>query len=398
MAPKEGHLASPDVIIVGTGLAGAATAWHLSKDYRVLLLEKADAPGQEASAQNAGMIRRLGEDPCERSLAFRTFDFLDNPPSTFPSGTSRKTGAVIGLARDPHHLTDAAAHLLAAGIPIEPCDRPASLAPCMAGSPISTAWHMPDERVVNPALLLEGFLQGAQNNQATIQTRCRVERILVEKGRVKGVKTSQGRIYSGSMVLAAGAWSASLAGTAGLKRPLIALRRGIFQSTAHPLSTIEHPWCWIDDVGVYVRPQEGKWLFSPCDEIPETPPPLKGSRGTTHPRHLSLVLGKLQRYLPTLRDLRVERGWTGLRTFAPDRRPLLGKDPAIEGLWWAAGLGGFGVTCSYGVGEAIARWMQNRSTPWINPASVCPGRAQASRFLVRSQGDLHQGKLTHTHI
>ncbi|MEC9029406.1 MAG: FAD-binding oxidoreductase, partial [Cyanobacteriota bacterium] len=312
--------------------------------------------------------------------------------------TSRRTGAIIGLARDPHHLTDAAAHLQAAGIPIESCDRPGSLAPCMSESPIATAWHMPQERVVSPALLLEGFLNDAKQHQASLQTRCSVQRIITESGRAIGVDTNHGPLYADSTVLAAGAWSASLASTAGLKRPLTALRRGIFQSTAHPLSTSEHPWCWIDDVGVYVRPQDGTWLFSPCDEIPDRPSPQTDSTGETQPGHLSLVQEKLQHYLPALSGLLPARGWTGLRTFAPDRRPLLGKDPDLQGLWWAAGLGGFGVTCSYGVGEAISCWMQNRPTPWLDPGSVCPGRPQASRFLVRPVGDLHRGKLEPAHI
>jgi len=257
---------------------------------------------------------------------------------------------------------------------------------------------MPQERVVDPALLLEGFLTGATQNRASLKTGCQVQRLIVESGRVIGVDTDHGAIYAGSTVLAAGAWSGSLAGTAGLKRPLTALRRGAFQSTAHPLSTSEHPWCWIDDVGVYVRPQAGTWLFSPCDEIPETPSPHEDSTGKTQPIHFSLVRAKLQHYLPALADLTPQRGWTGLRTFAPDRRPLLGEDPDIQGLWWAAGLGGFGVTCSYGVGEAISCWMLNRPTPWLDPLSVCPGRPQASRFLIRPQGDLHRGKLTASHI
>ena len=83
-----------------------------------------------------------------------------------------------------------------------------------------------------------------------------------------------------------------------------------------------------------------------------------------------------------LHNLRFTGGWTGLRTFAPDRRPFLGADPELDGLWWAAGLGGFGVTCSLGIGEALGAWMRGEDVPWLRPQGVSPGRALLSRWPV----------------
>ena len=58
-----------DVVVVGAGLAGLSVAWHLAAEMRVLVLEQGEQPGAEATAQNAGMVRRMGEDPCERALS-----------------------------------------------------------------------------------------------------------------------------------------------------------------------------------------------------------------------------------------------------------------------------------------------------------------------------------------
>ena len=64
-----------DVVVVGAGLAGCAVAWHAGG--RVLVLDQADRPGAEASSQNAGLVRRLGEDPFERALAMHGTPFVN---------------------------------------------------------------------------------------------------------------------------------------------------------------------------------------------------------------------------------------------------------------------------------------------------------------------------------
>jgi len=109
--------------------------------------------------------------------------------------------------------------------------------------------------------------------------------------------------------------------------------------------------------------------------------------------HRALAHDKLDRWMPALSDLRFTTGWTGLRTFAPDRRPFLGADGELAGLWWAAGLGGFGVTCSIAVGEALAAWMRGKAVDWLRPQGVSPSRALLSRWPVRTDGDVHGSTL-----
>ena len=387
-------MAHADVVIVGAGLAGCSVAWHLAPHARVLLLEQAEQPGAEASSQNAGMIRRLGEDPYERALALRTHAWLEDPGEDWADlAVSRVTGAVLALAHDRYHLHDAAAHLRALGVAIESTDRPAEVAPALTGSPVPFAWVMPEERVADAHAVLTGFLRGLRRHGGEVRPRTEVVGLLVQGGRVAGVQTAAGPIPAGRVVLAAGAWSAALARTAGLRRPLIPVRRTLLQTAPHSLSAPDHPWTWVDDVGIYVRPETGGWLCSPCDEAVEPPPPGPGSRGPVEPEPRALAADKLERWLPAVADIRFTGGWTGLRTFAPDRRPFLGADPDLEGLWWAAGLGGFGVTCSYATGEVVAAWMRGQTVPWMHAPSVSPGRPLPTRWALRPTGSLDATRL-----
>ena len=381
---------SPDVIVVGAGLAGLSVAWHLAPRLRVLVLEQAAAPGSEASAQNAGMVRRLGEDPYERALALRSVERLDSLDWADPP--ARRTGAVLGLGRDPHHLTDAVAHLRARGVAVERLDRPAEVAPALAGSPLKRAWYLPDERVADAWALISGFRAGLRDHGGVLRCGASVGRLLTHGDRVVGVETDQGAIHAGAVVLAAGAWSARLAQTVGLDRPLMPLRRTLLHSAPHPLSSPSHPWVWVDDVGIYARPEGEGWLVSGCDEAVDWPSG-PGSRGPVGAEHRALAADKLARWMPPLAGARLATGWSGLRTFAPDRRPVLGPEAARPGLWWAAGLGGFGVTCGLAAGEAVAAWLVGEAVPWLPQRGVAPDRPLFRRWAVRPQGDLHHTAL-----
>ena len=113
-----------DVVVVGAGLAGASVAWHLAGELGVLLLEKGPQPGAEATAQNAGMVRRMSDDAIERALAMRSWDFFQAPGDDWAATPpSRKVGAFLGAIHEPHELYDAAAYLRSAGVRVEACDR-----------------------------------------------------------------------------------------------------------------------------------------------------------------------------------------------------------------------------------------------------------------------------------
>jgi len=383
-------VSAPDVIVIGGGLAGCSVAWHLASTHRVLLLEQGDHPGGEATAQNAGMLRTMGEDPTERALALRTQAWMEGPPcQDFPEPVSTRTGAVLALACDPDHLSDAVAHLRARGEVLEDLAKPAEVAPILAGAPLARAWYQPTARIVDPHALNQGFLAGLRRMGG--QVRAGVQAVDIASGRVTLASGEQ--LCAEHVVLATGAWSAQLCARMGIRRSFVPIRRALMHSGPHPLYSPEHPWTWIDDVGVYVRPESGGWLMSACDERPDYPSPGPGSQGPVPEGTRALLSDKLQRYLPALAQARPAGGWTGLRTFAPDRRPALGPDPERPGLWWAAGLGGFGVSCSVGVGQAISSWIRGETTAWLHAGSVNPGRAHPSRWLIRPDGDLRHAKL-----
>ena len=144
-----GALTTPDVLVVGAGLAGCSVAWHLAPRARVLVLEQGVQPGAEASAQNAGMVRRLGEDPYERALALRTVARLDHLGPAFPAPPSRVVGAVWPSPTIRATSTTPWPTCATPGFGSRPSIRQSSLPPCAAapsarpGACLTSGWPTP---------------------------------------------------------------------------------------------------------------------------------------------------------------------------------------------------------------------------------------------------------------
>lgn len=377
-----------DVIVVGAGLAGLATAWHLRRYARVLVVDRAPAPATESSDHSAAIVRRTGEDPVERTLVLRTVEWLADPGDDWDGRPpSRVVGAVLAVASDPSLVHDAIAHVRARGVRAERCDRPAEIAPVLAGSPVRGAWWIPDERVADPPALAAGFLRGLREAGGEVRCGVTVTSLAVREGRVAGVETDRGFLAAGHVVVAAGAWARALAATAGLDRPLHPLRRTIHRTAPDPRADRAQPWAWIDDVGLYARPDGGAWLVCGCDEALDVAAG-PGSRRDATAAARAHTAAKIARFMPALASVPLASGWSGLRTFAPDRRPLLGPDGELPGLSWCAGLGGFGVGGSYGAGEAVAAWFRGESVGWLKPGPVAPHRPPLARWPIRPDGDV----------
>ena len=228
----------------------------------------------------------------------------------------------------------------------------------------------PDEGVVDIHALLTRFLAGARAGGFQLRTRCAADELILAGGRVAGVRTALGDIRADAVVDASGAWAGRL-GRETKPLPLRALRRHLFVTggTGAPLEGA--PYAWVEDAGFYFRPEGDGLLFSPCDEteMPPGDPP-------TDPSAAELLAAKLERHAPSFSELPLRRGWACLRTFAADRRPFIGWDASVPGLFHVSGLGGFGMGSSAAIGELAATLLQGREPDWIDPARVAPTRLE----------------------
>jgi len=321
-----------EVVVVGAGLAGAATAYHLARRgvTDVVLLEQEATPGVHSSGRNACFIREHADEPVWRDL----------------------TRAGAGVLRRGELAPFAATGSLLIGLGDEDVSK---RVPTACGR----ALWCPDDGVIDVAALLAAYLEGRD-----VRFACRLDSFERE-GDALRLETTTGTLLARRLVNAAGPW----AGRVG-DLPLEPLNRHVFVTAPMPHVDPRWPFVWDVPHGLYFRPESGGLLLSPCDEIPGEPGVYDED-----PAALETLAERVERLQPGLGDLRVAHRWVGQRTFASDRAPVVGFDPREPRLFHVAGLGGHGVTASWSVGALAAALLagDEPSRPDLAPARLLRG-------------------------
>ncbi|HET7293772.1 MAG TPA: FAD-binding oxidoreductase [Vicinamibacteria bacterium] len=346
-----------EVVVVGSGFAGAATAYHLTRlgVRNVVLVEQEDLPGRHASARNAAMARTTAVPPSIAPLAAEGLRFFAEPPADLGCGPLLRSCGMLVLAsgRQAADLREALPRSWLAP------DDVARLVPVTSGGRFDGAVWGPRDGVVDIALLLARLLAAARARGARLLTGERAVAINIERGRVTGVVTGRGTIEARWVVNAAGAWAGGVASLAhAAPVPLRPCRRHLFATAALPWVKPTWPIVWDVTHGFYFRPEPPGLLLSPCDETEHAP-----GLPSTDPAAAEELATKLERFMPVVSGVEILASWAGLRTLGPDGCFVLGRDPEVDGFVWCAGLGGHGMTTCPSVGRIAAEAVLGRPAP-----------------------------------
>jgi D-arginine dehydrogenase len=339
------------VIVIGGGVAGLSAAALLAPHRPVVLLEREALLASHASGNNAAIHRPLEHDVFSAQLALRSRELLDE---LIGPEVLSKTGLIL-LSRDGEAVRALAAIAVEAGVAHSVLSGEALNArvPSLTGGEAQHGLLLHDGGVLDLHRLTTGLARRAREHGAELRTNARVRALACDAAaqRIQGVVLDDGtHMEAEHVVLAAGAWSADLAAAAGFPLPLTPLRRHLLQLTAAgapPPPTQAVVWRLEDEV--YFRPESQGVLASPCDETP-----WQAERAPiTDPAALLELGQKLERTAPALARASVRRAWACLRTFAPDRELVVGRDPRARGLHWLAALGGRGMSVAPAAAEML---------------------------------------------
>jgi len=361
-----------DVVIIGAGIAGASLAARVAPHARVLMLEAEDQPGYHATGRSAAFWSETYGGPDIQPLSIASEPFLRAPPEAMGGeGFLGPRGQLFIATRADRHVLDRFAEDFAkAGVALAETD-PAARCPGLRPEWTEGLWD-PTCSDIDVARLHAAWLAAAR--RAGAELVCAAGVIAARRNGHWRIETRAGVFEGDVLVNAAGAWAdpvAELAGAAAIG--VTPLRRTMVQLRVDPPAQATLPLVTDARDRFYFKPESGRLWLSPHDEVPSDP-----CDAAPEELDVAQAIDKLQ----TAVDWRieaVERKWAGLRSFAPDRKPVYGFDPLAPGLFWCAGQGGFGIQTSPAA-SALAASMLLGTAPDPAIAHVDPATYSIRRF------------------
>jgi len=362
-----------DILVIGGGIAGVGAAACMAPDARVIVLESEDAIGRHSTGRSAAIFIRNYGNATLRALnaasepAFGAMAEICGGPVLAPRGE------MLVAAED--ELPALEAYLEGSdGIERLTPDEAVARVPVLRRETIAAAAIEPDARDIDVDRLFQGYARLLRQRGGRIVLEAPAQSIRRE-GDAWVVDTPAGPFSAPVLVNAAGAWADAVAAMAGAQPVgLRALRRSAailpppdgHDIAGWPLvASASEQW--------YAKPEAGMLMVSPADEDPVEPHDAWAD---------DMVLAEgLHRFeqAVTFPVTRVVRSWAGLRTFAPDRTPVVGFAPNKNGFLWLAGQGGYGIQTAPALSALAADLCAGRAPalPAATVASLAPDRFAA---------------------
>jgi D-arginine dehydrogenase len=345
-----------DVVVVGGGMAGVSLAAAIAPRRRVVLVEQEHQLAQHATGRSAASyVASYGPAPI-RALTRASRAALS---STAPDDTPVLTPRPVLWAAFDDDAVDALDRRCA-DVPTLERVRGREMQrvhDALRGDRLEGALET-DACDIDVLALHQRCVRAARAAGAQIWPRARVLGGEPSAGGRITVVTTAGRLAADVVVNAAGAWADVVAPMFGAKPAgLRPLRRTI--AVARPSRPVDPDWPFVVDLGdrFYFKPEGPNVLVSPADATPQQP-------GDARVDELDVALALDRVNEASDLGLRsVQSSWAGLRTFAPDGNPIVGFDPAVPGLFWFAGQGGYGIQIAPALAELAAALLEAGPVP-----------------------------------
>ncbi len=333
-----------DFIIIGGGIAGASIAFELSLFKNILLIEREDAFAYHTTGRSAATYIELLHNQTIVALSRASKGFLSSPPSGFTDiPLLKRCGCIITAnITEQQSLESAFEQAIGYGTEAEmiSAQEISKRIPFIRTEPqvIFAGIYEPQAQHIDVDGLFQGYIKGIRVRGSHTHTRTSILEIKRSDG-YWHVQTSQHSLRSPVIINAAGAWADSVAEAAGVTPIGYEPKKRTMISFDAPANVDISTWPMMGNISgsFYFIPEAGQLLGSPADETPSPP-------CDAQPDELGVATAVYNIEQHThLQISKINSKWAGLRTFAPDRLPVVGFDAGTEGFFWFAGQGGFGI-------------------------------------------------------
>ncbi|MEP3947228.1 FAD-dependent oxidoreductase [Ascidiaceihabitans sp.] len=335
-----------DIIIIGGGIAGISLAARLSDHAHVTVLETENALGYHASGRSAALYEPNYGAPSVNALSRMGERYFQDGGYLSDRGflLVAQNGEDRAFEKDLNDLNTNE-------ISVEDARQ---IVPILKPSITRAAYHS-GAYDIDTDRLIQDFAKQTRSNGGEVITGAAVTRSEFADG-LWTVHTSDRVLQAPTLVNAAGAWADDIAKLSGISPIGLTPYRRSFARVPAPGGHDVSKWPIFFGVGEtwYAKPDAGKLLISPADED-------AASAHDAFADDMVIAMG-IDRYQQHVTEevTRVETTWAGLRTFAPDRTLVLGRDAGNTSFVWCAGQGGYGFQTAPGASQFLADVMLGR--------------------------------------
>lgn len=345
-----------DVVIVGGGVVGASTAYHLAAAGvgKVLLLERADRLAAGSTGACAGGFRVQFSSEVNIRLSLASVPMI--------TGFTEQHGLPLDVAQDGYlflirteelwrDFVAANALQRSLGIDAELLspEGAAALAPGIELEGVVGASFCARDGIADPSGLTQGYGTLARRAGAQIELGTAVDAIRVVGDAVAGVSTSAGDVDAPIVVNAAGPWAGELAASAGVRLPLEPIPRHVLVTGGFP-DAPERRTLVIDAVTSFYFHREGAGVLMGMANPEES---ASFDLAPDDAFVADALLPTALAVFPPLERASIEHSWVGLYEMTPDRHPIVGAAP-VDGLFLANGFSGHGFQHAPIIGKLLA--------------------------------------------
>ena len=357
---------SYDVVIVGAGVHGLSTAYYLAKQgvTDIAVLDKGYVGGG-ASARSTAIVRanyltvegipffRESLKLYERLALELDFNLMFNQTGRLDIGHAESTVYALRQRVELNRLLGVDSRLIGPEeikelVPVIDLRQDKHL-------PVMAALYHPPAGTVRHDAVVWGYGRGADRLGAEIHPFTEVTGIIRDGHRVTGVQTPKGPVRAGIVVSATAGWTSTISAMAGVELPIVTYPLQAF--VTEPLKPFMDKVISSGNLHVYIyQTDRGELVIGG----PVDPYPTYSHRSTLN------MLEELARFavelVPSLRDIKVMRQWTGICDMTPDYAPIMGEVEGLDGFILNAGWGTWGFKAAPIAGKCIAELVVTGNT------------------------------------